>query len=403
MKAGPWTPEAAVENPDAVKMLHCEFSRAGADVCQTFTFYASEDKLENRGNDAAAKCGGVEGVNRAACKIAREVADKFNNLVCGGVCQTPTYLSNAGKEKTQAEFRKQLVVFLDENVDFLLAEYFEHVEECEWAVEVLAKEGQGKAVAANMCIGPGGDMHGVSAGECAVRMAQAGAKIVGVNCHFDPQVSLQTIAKMKAALEAAVASGALESMPFLMCQPIAYKTPEGSGGLDLKQGFIDLPEFPFALEPRVCTRWDMHKFARDAWNLGVRYIGGCCGFAQFHIRAIAQELVAERGGREPVSGAKHLPWGGGLLMHTKPWVRARAKREYWETLQPASGRPLSGACSQPSNWGVTQGDAELVQQTAATDRSQVAQQEADNAKRQKHCPCPIDHAAKAAHEAKADA
>ena len=32
------------------------------------------------------------------------------------------------------------------------------------------------------------------------------------------------------------------------------------------------------------TRWDMHKYARDAYELGVRYIGGCCGVEPHHIR-----------------------------------------------------------------------------------------------------------------------
>ena len=47
---------------------------------------------------------------------------------------------------------------------------------------------------------------------------------------------------------------------------------------------IDLPEFPFGLEPRILTRWDMHRYARQAYELGVRYIGGCCGFEAYHIR-----------------------------------------------------------------------------------------------------------------------
>ena len=55
-------------------------------------------------------------------------------------------------------------------------QYFEHVEEIEWAIEV-AKETK-KPVAGNMCIGPEGDMHGVSAGDCAVRMAKAGKGLV---------------------------------------------------------------------------------------------------------------------------------------------------------------------------------------------------------------------------------
>merc|ERR1712037_2290 len=45
VKAGPWTPEATVEHPEAVRQLHREFLRAGSDVMQAFTYYASEDKL----------------------------------------------------------------------------------------------------------------------------------------------------------------------------------------------------------------------------------------------------------------------------------------------------------------------------------------------------------------------
>ena len=39
---------------------------------QAFTFYASEDKLTNRGNKAG-KTIGVEAINRAAAKLAKEV------------------------------------------------------------------------------------------------------------------------------------------------------------------------------------------------------------------------------------------------------------------------------------------------------------------------------------------
>jgi betaine-homocysteine S-methyltransferase len=48
----------------------------------------------------------------------------------------------------------------------------------EWAIEVC--KSSGKTVAASMCIGTEGDLEGVSAGECAVRMAKAGASI-GIN------------------------------------------------------------------------------------------------------------------------------------------------------------------------------------------------------------------------------
>merc|ERR1712183_1045640 len=346
VKAGPWTPEAAVEDPEAVRQLHREFLRAGSDVMQAFTFYASEDKLMNRGIKAGQMIG-VEAINREAAKLAREVAEEGGALTLGGISQTPSYLAGKGKEAVQAVFKKQIDVFVEEGLDFVLCEYFEHMEETEWAIEECLKSGL--PVAATMCIGPAGDLHGNSAAECAIRMARAGAHVVGVNCHFDMFVALETMKKMKAGLQAA----GLE--PYLMMQPIAYLCPDAG-----KQGIIDLPEFPFALEPRVSTRWDMHKYVREAFDLGVRYIGGCCGFEPYHIRAVSEELAQERG-RMPEGSEKHMPWGQGLEMHTKPWVRARASKDYWEKMKPAGGRPFCPAMSKPDNWGVTAGDKMLEQ------------------------------------------
>lgn len=353
VKAGPWTPEATVEHPEAVRQLHREFLRAGSDVMQTFTFYASDDKLMNRGNEAEKKYTGAM-VNQRACDLAREVANEGDALVAGGLSQTPTYLTGLGKEAVQKEFEKQLKVFVDNKVDFMIAEYYEHAEEIVWAIESIKKMCPGMPVCATMCIGPEGDLHGLTTGECAVKMAEAGADVIGINCHFDPDVTLAGIKLMKEAL---VKAGYKKH---LMAQPLAFKTPDTS-----KQGFIDLPEFPFGLEPRILTRWDCHRYAREAYELGVRYIGACCGFEPYHVRAMAEELQKERGCL-PAGSEKHGQWGDGLRQHTKPWVRARARRDYWENLKPSSGRPYSASKSKPDEWGVTQGDEILKQQTKLT-------------------------------------
>lgn len=59
-------------------------------------------------------------------------------------------------------------------------------------------------------------------------------------------------------------------------------------------------------------------------------------------------------------------WGDGLRQHTKPWVRARAQRKYWENLSPASGRPYSASLSKSDAWGVTKGDKMLIQHVEGT-------------------------------------
>ncbi|PWA19728.1 hypothetical protein CCH79_00007059 [Gambusia affinis] len=354
VKAGPWTPEATVTHPEAVRQLHREFVRAGANIMQAFTFYASDDKLENRGQ--ALKITGAQ-INEAACDLAREVANEGDALVAGGVSQTPSYLSCKSEPEVKAIFRKQLDVFVKKNVDFLIAEYFEHVEEAEWAVQVLKTSG--KPVAASLCIGPEGDMHGVSPGECAVRLVKAGAQIVGVNCHFDPLTCVKTVKMMKEGVEKAGLKA------HYMVQPLAYHTPDCNC-----QGFIDLPEFPFALEPRILTRWDMHQYAREAYNAGIRYIGGCCGYEPYHIRAVSEELAPERGFL-PAASEKHGIWGAGLEMHTKPWVRARSRREYWENIRPASGHPKCPSLSTPESWGVTKGHSDLLQHKEATSTQEM--------------------------------
>lgn len=328
VKAGPWTPESTVEHPEAVRQLHREFHRAGADVIQAFTF-SMDDDLESD----HAKYGTTK-INQAACDLAKEVAKEGGVYFAGCINQTAfLYSQGAGKDVVMKKFREQIEIFLQNNVDLIIAEFFAHVEEAEWAAEVL--KSTGKPTAITLCIGPLGDSKNVSAGECAVRLARAGADIIGVNCCFSPDISLQTIGLMKEALDKE------GFKPHLMIQPVCYHTPECS-----RDGFAYLPETPFALEPRTLTRWDVHKYARRAYDMGVRYIGGCCGFQPYHIRAIAEELAPERG-RFPAASEKHSPWGEALKHHAVAEIRDRANRAYWENLKPASGRPFCPSLSGP--------------------------------------------------------
>lgn len=64
------------------------------------------------------------------------------------------------------------VIYLRGDVFISHWQYFEHVEEAEWAVQVL--KATGKPVAACLCIGPEGDLNSVSPGDCAVRLVKAG-------------------------------------------------------------------------------------------------------------------------------------------------------------------------------------------------------------------------------------
>ncbi|XP_077978435.1 betaine--homocysteine S-methyltransferase 1-like [Glandiceps talaboti] len=330
VKAGPWTSEAAVQHPDAVRQLSREYLRAGADVIQAFTFYSTDDKLQYKtaGSESIAETSNITSVqlNRAACDIAREVANEGNALVVGGISPTPSYTEGKGKEAVQKEFETQCQIFVEKDVDFLLAEFFAAVEELEWGLEILKKTG--KPLAATMRICAAGDSNGVSPGECAVRMAEAGADVLGVNCLYDPDTSIRTMKMMKEALDEAGLK------PYLMAQPVGFHTQEVN---TLKMGYMALPEWPLAMETRLISRADAHKFAREAYDLGVRYIGGCCGFEPYHIRALAEELAEEKGVR-PAGHTKNALWGDALAESTVKADKWKANKQYWTRLNPATGR-----------------------------------------------------------------
>src|SRR3989442_14664448 len=80
--SGQFTPEVAIENPEALRELHREFLKAGSQVLQALTFFATREKLSRAGYGAQ-----TEAINNAAVRIAREVAGD-HALVAGSVSRT---------------------------------------------------------------------------------------------------------------------------------------------------------------------------------------------------------------------------------------------------------------------------------------------------------------------------
>ena len=87
----------------------------------------------------------------------------------------------------------------------------------------------------------------------------------------------------------------------------------------------------------------MHKYAREAFDLGVRYIGGCCGFEPYHIRAMAEELAVERGRLPEASKKSDHDLSIHAELEGKGLTRYRNKGnlDWWMSMQPSTGRPLS--------------------------------------------------------------
>src|ERR1700731_5475325 len=106
VRAGPFTPEVALNNPDALLELHREFRDAGAEVLQALTFYASRDKLATVGMEER-----VEDINRSAVRVAKEVAGD-QCLVAGNLSLTWMYEpgSPSAADRVRKTFDEQLAV-----------------------------------------------------------------------------------------------------------------------------------------------------------------------------------------------------------------------------------------------------------------------------------------------------
>jgi len=113
---------------------------------------------------------------------------------------------------------------------------------------------------------------------------------------------------------------------------------------------VEIPEFSFSVEPRQITRFEARKWAREAFNLGVRYIGGCCDFEPHHILAIAEELADIRGKLLEASDkydhdlSIHKNLGSKLSRYAN-----KGDLSFWMNQNPCTSRPLSTSfCCQSS-------------------------------------------------------
>ena len=126
IKAGPFVPEVVLDYPDAVRELHREFLRAGADVMVALTYYAHREKLRDVGRE-----GDLEAMNRQAVRIAREVAREGDALVAGNVCNTWAYDPDdpATGQAVRVMYAEQLGWAVEEGIDFVISETNDYLGE----------------------------------------------------------------------------------------------------------------------------------------------------------------------------------------------------------------------------------------------------------------------------------
>jgi betaine-homocysteine S-methyltransferase len=291
VRPGPFTPEVAIVYPEALRVLHVEFREAGAEVLQALTFYASRDKLATVGLEDR-----VEDINRAAVRIAKQVAGA-HCLVAGNLSLTWMYEpdSPSAADRVRRTFDEQLRVQVDEGVDFIIGETFSYLGEALLAVERARQTGL--PVMVTICFeNKDQTTEGANAADAAKALFDAGADIVGMNCLRPPEHMLGPMEQMRRAVPG-----------YLACQPVAFRTPKN------QPDFTSLSQFPYELDPLQLSRKEMGAYAARARQIGINYIGSCCGSVASHVREMAKVLgklppdtrIWKKGGVKPMSAYEY--------------------------------------------------------------------------------------------------
>jgi betaine-homocysteine S-methyltransferase len=274
LKSGPYVPEVVLDFPDAVRELHREFLRAGAEVMVAFTYYGHREKLRTIGREDD-----LEPLNRQALRLAKEVAAEGDALVAGNICNTWVYDPESPEthDVVREMYREQVAWAVDEGADFIISETQDYLGEALIGLEVTQELGLPSVV--TFASTEDRTIDGLEFEEACKRLEAAGADVVGMNCSRGPWTMLPILERIRAAVDCPVAA-----------QPVPYRTtPEEPTFMSLSDE-NDNRAFPIALDPFVCTRFEMADFAEAARDLGVGYIGICCGGAPHHVRAMAERL-----------------------------------------------------------------------------------------------------------------
>ena len=287
LQAGAFVPEVVVEYPEVVRQLHRDFAHAGSDVMEAFTYYAHREKMRLIGREDE-----LEAINRQALRIAREVAEEYDCLLAGNICNTNIYEPNnaASADAVRAIFAEQVRWAADEGADYIVAETIAFAGEAAIALDVIGQTGLPAVI--TLAAHRSSELRdGLTVAEACRMLEKNGADVVGLNCARGPDTMLPLLEEI----------AAICTVP-LAALPVPYRTTAAEPNFQaLTDPCHAHPEderpFPTHLDPMTCTRTEIADFTKRATGIGVSYLGVCCGAGPHHIRAMAEAL----GRRPPAS------------------------------------------------------------------------------------------------------
>lgn len=248
-----------LDSPERVQEVHRAYIEAGSDIVLTNTFGGTRFRLALHGLDDR-----VFEINRAAARLARDVADSFERRVLVGGSMGPSgeLIAPLGElEPRDAEegFAEQARGLTAGGADLLWIETMSSLEEVEAAVRG-AKRVSALPVTVTFSFDTAGrTMMGVTGTVAAERLVELGVSAIGANCGSNLPETEAALAEIRAA-----APGI----------PVISKANAG------------IPQWHGADLCYTGTPEVMAAHAHRVRSSGVDIIGGCCGSGPGHIAAM---------------------------------------------------------------------------------------------------------------------
>ncbi len=253
--------------PELIREIHRAHLEAGAEVLATNSFGGNRYRLSSHNLE-----GEVEAINRAAVRLAREVAGGAA-WVAGSMGPSGTIFKTvpeAEKPNLRAAFREQAAVLAEEGVDALFLETFRQPEELQLALEGARAGARGAVpIVAMLSFDAFGTTADGKTPEVVARMLlDLGADAIGVNCADGPAGVYEMATRM------------LEVGLPVVAVPNAGLPRRVEG----RFAYMATPDYFLV-------------YARRMYKAGIRGVGGCCGTTADHVRQIAMAARMIRGER----------------------------------------------------------------------------------------------------------
>ncbi|MGQ9820721.1 MAG: homocysteine S-methyltransferase family protein [Thermogutta sp.] len=249
-----------LSHPEAVESVARDYVAAGSQVILTNTFGANRVALEKYG-----LADRVASINRAGVEISRRAANGRAKVFAS---IGPTGVLLMMGEKTAADleqaFSEQAQALAQAGADAAVIETMSDPNEAVLAVRAAKAAGLVTVACMSFDSGRNRDrtMMGTTPEQAAETLAEAGADVIGANCGQGIEGYVAIARRLKAATD----------------RPIWIKANAG------------MPEIVDGKATYVMKADEFAAYAPQLVELGVAFIGGCCGTSPAFIAALRQRL-----------------------------------------------------------------------------------------------------------------